>query len=175
MNLTELKKQALSDKDLRKLVPEANILTYKELKNYKSINDAMGPNGKLFLLVETKPNYGHWTAIYRRNKDTIAHFDSYGLEPDDELMFVPMQLEKQLGESFPYLSKLLYESPYKFIEYNPYKLQESKKDINTCGRWVALRLMNQELGDGEFYDEIKKLRKGKYSSDDIVALLTSQV
>lgn len=132
--------KALSNRDIMRLINnKANLLTYSELQKYKNIDEALGDYGALVLLYETKQNFGHWTAIFKVNKNKIEHFDSYGLKPDDELKFVPEYFRRINYEDIPHLTYLLYNSGYNVI-YNEYKLQKKLININTCGRWVATRL-----------------------------------
>lgn len=132
---------ALSDKDIMRLIKgKANLLTYTELQKYNNIDQVLGPYSALVLLYETSKNFGHWVCVFKVNENTIEHFDSYGLKPDDELKFIPEYFREVNYEEIPHLTYLLYNSGYNVI-YNEFKLQKKKKGINTCGRWVATRLI----------------------------------
>ncbi len=133
------------------------IITYKELRKYQSIDQLLHPYDVVAILYETRPNYGHWTLMYKMN-GMIYFFDSYGLVIDDELKFVNENLREQLGESYKYLTRLVYLSPYE-LDYNPYQFQDLKKNVTTCGRWVLLRYSWRELNIDQFYQLLKKLRK----------------
>ena len=132
---------ALSDKDIMRLIKgKANLLTYTELQKYNNIDQVLGPYSALVLLYETSKNFDHWVCVFKVNENTIEHFDSYGLKPDDELKFIPEYFREVNYEEIPHLTYLLYNSGYNVI-YNEFKLQKKKKGINTCGRWVATRLI----------------------------------
>lgn len=173
--LQEAKKKSLSSDELLNLVKhKANLMVYSELTKYNDLDKAMGKYGCLILLYETKKNYGHWTCIIKRksintNKIIIEHFDSYALMPDDELKFVPEYFRDIGKERLPHLTALLYNSGYP-IEYNDHKLQEKMIDVNTCGRWVGMRINLKHLPIEEFI----KLFKGDkhFNSDDLVTLST---
>ena len=89
--------------------------------------------------------------------------------PDDELKFTEKYMRQINSEILPHLTALLYKSGYP-IEYNNYQLQERKKGISTCGRWVGMRLFFRDLPIEDFI----KIFIGNriYNPDDIVTLLT---
>ena len=159
---------SLSDLDVLKLVKhKAKCLLYKDLEKYNTIDEALGKHGALFLLYETSPQYGHWCAVFRRNKDTINFFDSYGTFPDQELYWVNKNTRKHLGQNIPYLSHLLLKSKNTNLEYNDYKYQKSDKNISTCGRWAAIRIILRDLTCEQFQKVF-----GTKDSDKLVTLVT---
>lgn len=167
-------KALFSNQVLKIIKGKANLLLYHQLKKYNNIDDALGKYGALILLYETRKNFGHWTCIFKRKSyfsdDTvIEHFDSYGIMPDDELKFTEKYMRQINSEILPHLTALLYKSGYP-IEYNNYQLQERKKGISTCGRWVGMRLFFRDLPIEDFI----KIFIGNriYNPDDIVTLLT---
>lgn len=166
----QAKQKSLSNFELLKMVKEkANLLLYPELIKYNNIDKALGKFGALILLYETSKNYGHWVGVFKRDKNTIEHFDSYGLFPDDELKFIPEYFRDTNNERLPHLTALLYKSGYN-IEYNDHKLQQKMKDVNTCGRWVGMRLLLRNLHIDEF---IKIFINNKcLNPDDIVTLMS---
>lgn len=141
---------ALSNYDLIKLLNgKANIITYDKLYKYKNIDEVLGPNGAAILLYLFKPHYGHWTAIIKRTPKIVEYFDSYGQPPDEVLEHIPLQFRKKSNQDYPYLSKLLWESPYN-IEYNDYHFQKHQNNIKTCGRFAALRVIFKHLTLNKF-------------------------
>ncbi|HNE92513.1 MAG TPA: hypothetical protein PKG56_00070 [Chitinophagaceae bacterium] len=131
----------LSDKNVLDLVNgRANIVLYQDLHKYDNIDQVLGPYGATFLLYEFKPKYGHWVALFKRTPKVIEYFDSYGNVPDEVLDHIPIKYQKLLHQDYPYLSKLLYESPYN-IEYNEHHFQKLDKNIRTCGRFAGLRIL----------------------------------
>lgn len=166
----ELKKYSLNEEDMLDLVDgKAKIMTYSELTNYDDIDDALGKHGAIILLYESEKYYGHWTALFKRG-NVIEFFDSYGLKPDDELKMIPDNFRRVNNMELPHLTALLYYSPKKYrISYNEHYLQELNPDINTCGRWVAMRLIFRDLTLRKFID---LLRHRKWNLDDLVTIVT---
>ncbi len=157
---------------------EIKIMTYDNLLNYDNIDDVFGDKDSIALLYVTHPNptYGHWTGLFRhRNYDpqTIEFFDSYGLFIDEQIKFVPKQLRAQLGEDYPYLSKLLYESPYELI-YNPIQLQQKKKGVASCGRHVVMRCISKNIMLHDYIDLIQE-KDTIDNPDEMVTYLTSSI
>jgi len=124
---------------------EPNIITYNELDKIRDIDDIL-KNNMCVILYETSEGYGHWTCVFK-DRNTIEHFDSYGLFPDKELKFVSKDINKMLGQGYPMLSKLLYDCPYD-IRYCNKKFQG--EDSSTCGRWCAMRLIFKILDEYDF-------------------------
>lgn len=166
-----VKKPLSSDEMLEALDYKCNIVKYSELKNYKNINDILGEYKKCILLYETKLNYGHWTCLYKnKKKNTIFFFDSYGFVIDDELNFIPHYNKKILNSDYRYLTKLLYKSKCN-IEYNEYELQDFSPDVSTCGRWVIVRLLLNNLSVESFYNLFKNIK----NKDLFITLLTYNI
>jgi len=118
------------------------IVKYSELSRYETIEDLLPlKTDYRIILIEQNFNSGHWACILRYGK-TIEWFDSYGLKPDGELRFISTIKKKLLGEDHKYLSNLLSEAHSRGwdVVYNKKKLQKLKDGINTCGRWVLLRI-----------------------------------
>jgi len=135
--------KALSDADIRKkLGKQTRVITYPDIKKYKTIDDLLGPQNRVVILVETNVNSGHWMCLLKYN-NIVEHFDSYGLSVDDEMSYVSLPMRKHLGEMKPLLSALLDDCPYKVI-HNIRDLQSWKAGVNTCGRHVVNRLLNQD-------------------------------
>lgn len=130
--------KALSSIDLFKLFEnKIKIIPYSDLIEYNSIEEVFDPFEVVFILYETKPNFGHWVVICT-DSTTNYFFDPYGFKPDEELEFTDKEFRMANNMWLPFLSILLIKSP-KRLTYNPYKLQDiSNKSIATCGRWCAL-------------------------------------
>jgi hypothetical protein len=164
---------SLSNFDIDKyLNKKSNIILYKDLKKYKSIDDALGHDGYFILLYETRERYGHWTIIIKLDDNTIEHFDSYGLKPDDELNYIK-PLFKIINNIIPYLSWLFINSKYK-IEYNNYQLQSMQKGINTCGRHILMRLKYRKYNIDQYKKFLDRLLK-KYNIDNYDLLVTKLI
>ena len=148
----EMAKMVGSNEFSRLLGPDANnkIMKYSELESVNDLNDLLLPQDYRIILIETKNNVGHWTAI-TRNDNLIVWFDSYGLGPDQEFEFIPVKMQQILDEQGKPLTKLINKwigaatslpgmqgaAKNKIkINYNTIEFQQQKKGINTCGRWV---------------------------------------
>lgn len=172
MNLNNYIKTALSNFQLLELVRDnANVVLYPDIWKYKSIDQLLYPHNACFLLFETNPYYGHWCAIIKYGK-TIEFFDPYSGYPDDVLDFIPNDFKNKSNQQFPYLTKLLYECPYK-IEFNDHKYQKHKKSINTCGRHCAVRILHKNLNLKQYDKFIKSnCKKMNMDPDSLVTYLT---
>ena len=146
----------LSGQDIKAITNnKARVISYHELANINSLDELLGINKAVILLYETKENFGHWTALFTIDDETVEFFDSYGFAPDQELNYATYN-------DTPYLSNLMKASGYNFI-YNDKKLQTFAHDINTCGRWTSLRVRMRDIPLNEF---IKLWTKNKHYQPD---------
>jgi hypothetical protein len=131
----------LSDMDIRGFLPNARIMPYHELKNYKTIEQVL-PNQVDHVIIHVavnRPQSGHWECLFRDGKN-IFFFDSYSYRPDKQLMFSKKQYRKILGQKFPFLSYILnnaVDNGY-HVMFNNFKYQDEHPDISTCGYWCVL-------------------------------------
>ena|ERR1700761_6813437 len=172
------KNAALSDKDVLKLVDgKANIILYPELHKYKYVDQILEPYGACFLLYEAKPRYGHWCCLLKTHDNIgpiIEFFDPYGSSgsmdhpgyPDSQMSYIPENFRKISNQDIPHLSYLLLKSPYR-LSYNQYPFQKFGKNIKSCGRWCALRIIFRNLT----LDQFKELFLNN-QSDDLATFLT---
>jgi hypothetical protein len=144
----------------------ANLVTYPEIKNYRTLDQLLGPSGVCVILYLWKEGYGHWVCV-TKHENLIEYFDSYGKFPDVYLDEIPEPFRSQSGQTEASLSKLMKESPYD-LSYNEYPFQKEADDISTCGKWVIVRALLREIT----LEQFKDLFLGKYG-DDIVTILTS--
>lgn len=133
---------------LNALDQKCNLVSYPQIKKFKTIDQLLGKYKKCVILYLSDANYGHWTCIYEHN-NVIYFFDSYGNIPNDQLKWIPKGLNKSLEQDHKHLIKLLYDSGKK-IEYNEHPLQKSGRGINTCGKWVIFRLKYPFLSINDF-------------------------
>lgn len=152
---------ALSDSDIKTLLGgKCNLVTYDEIKNYKSMNELLGKYKRCVILYLTSENFGHWTCCYEYD-NKIHFFDSYGLKPNGAKSFVPNHMHKRLNQDHSKLIELMLKSG-KDIHFNQYKLQSSNPKVATCGRWVVFRLWYPDLSEEEF----KRLFESRGISND---------
>lgn len=187
--LTEQMAYALSGDDIQKLVPfRVKVYRYSDIKDFDNIDQLLQPYGSVIILFETsvtKHNQfmGHWCCLCKTydedNNESINFFDSYGIIPDDEKKKIDKEFMQLIGTTDNYLSKLLWESKNKCdmtIEYNEKKLQKMAKNINTCGRWCAVRLILKELSLRDFQAFMERLKlQYKRPGDEIVTILTQPI
>jgi hypothetical protein len=151
---------SISEMDIRKVMKgKTKIIPYTDIYKFKSIDQLLYPYGHVFLLYLTKPNYGHWTLIFKYpHKNEIHFFDSYGYKPDTEFKFVKdMEFRKKSKQIYHYLVHLLLNSTKKYtVSYNHFQLQDhnkkGKRHVATCGRWALARILNNNLDEYQFYE-----------------------
>jgi hypothetical protein len=174
--LKEYENIALSDKQVLKLINgRANLILYPDLHKYDNIDEILEPYGACILLFEAKPKYGHWCCIFKINDKLLEFFNPYGGYPDDSLEYIPMHFRLISDQYYPYLSLLMYYSPYE-LSYNEHAFQKHGKNIKTCGRWCSIRLVFRNYSLEEFHNLIKNLEKEfGINGDEVVTLLTMYI
>ena len=146
MDLEQRIRTNITDLDLNRYFPETktdnhHVIKYSELADVKSIYDLL-PKDMTYkiILIEEEPNKGHWVCILRYGK-TIEAFDSYGGTIDSELKYIPQMMKRMLGEDKSHLGRLLKDVKDRQVIYSKKRLQKLEDGINTCGRWVILRIL----------------------------------
>lgn len=153
----------LSAEDIKTITEgKCNIVIYHDLANYSSIDAVLGADGCAVLLYETRQNFGHWVCLFKVDENTLEFFDSYGFKMDTELKYATY-------DNQPYLSQLVRASNYQLIE-NTTKLQTWAEDVNTCGRWTAVRVKMRSVQQSDFIKMFK--RNQHYTGDLWVSALT---
>lgn len=144
MSIKEIIETPLDDKVIRDYLPDANIITYDKLKNYKSIEDLLpNPIDYFILLYLRAKNNGHWIIVSRYG-NIIEYNDSYGNKIDEPLTWITPEQNQALGITQKYLSNLLLkQNKFNVISNNKdYQKESSVIDINTCGRYAVCRAIN---------------------------------
>lgn len=174
MNIKDYENIALSNFDILNLLNnKCNIVLYPEMYKYKSIDQLINPYNCCIILYEAKENYGHWCALIKTNKNEIEFFDPYGGDPDNSLDHISKQFKKSSNQFFPYLSKLMYNSPYN-LNYNEFQFQKKDSDIKTCGRHSVVRCLCKNLDIYQYKELLDKLCKIlKCDYDELVTILTN--
>lgn len=163
----------LSNKEILKLIKnKANLISYKNIHDYDSLDELLGKYGACIILYESRPDFGHWCCIFKNDDDLIEFFDPYALYPDFQLKYLDKKFRDKTGQNYPYLSRLMLESPYD-LSFNHYKFQKLKKGVNTCGRWCATRLMFRDMPLDDFIDIFNKKRN--YPNDFFVTYMTNNI
>ena len=137
--MQQLLRKSLSNYDIMNAMHnQCRILTYHQLSKYKSLSNVFGPYDSVFILYETRRNYGHW-CVLTQNNNRITFFDSYGMFPDLELKWTSNAFRKSHNMMLPHLTYLLYhDRSGKQLHYNNVALQRMDSRIATCGRWCVL-------------------------------------
>lgn len=166
---------ALSDKEVLDLVHNrAELILYPDIYKYSSIDDMLGPHRAAIILFEAQPNYGHWVALFNDGIN-LEFFNSYGGYPDDTLKFIDKKFRVISNQDKPYLSYLMMNSPY-ILHYNQYPFQKHNKDVKTCGRHAALRLVFRDLTIDEYKDMFDYLKDTLHVDyDKLATILTMYV
>lgn len=160
--------------DLMNMFPDCKIVKFADLDSYKSIYELL-PNKMdfVFMLTETEPNHGHWQLILRDN-NIFEFFDSYGDQPKTILNFIPKYMMKLLGNDYEkdigHILKSV-EKPDKLV-INSFPFQSEIEGVNTCGRWIALRvalMLQKNMNNKQFIKYIKELKmKSKLTFDEMI-------
>jgi hypothetical protein len=166
------KERSLSSKEIYDLCHgKVRILAYDELAGVHDLNELFEPYNAFILLYQASDSYGHWVALTRRRckdngKWVIEFFDPYGYSIDQEIKMLP---KRQGAQSYPRLTELLLTSGYDKCVVQNKRLQERGPGINTCGRWVALRVINKDMPLAKF---ISLFEGTRLAPDDYVVLMT---
>ena len=150
----------LTNEDLEHTIgvkPE-DILLYKNLGNYKDIDELLPNNGDFkMILLEWEKNKGHWVIIYKLN-NKYYYFNSYGNKYDNDLNVLSMCVKKILGEDTKQITRLLNG---KSCDWSKKRFQ--KGDAQTCGRHCVMRISMLKMGYTQTeYDKYLEDLKEKY-------------
>ena len=168
----------LSGEDIKELLDEdvknINIVRFSDLNKYNSITELL-PKKNTFIIIfwETESYYnGHWTCLIRYN-NSYEYFDSYGLTEQEDYSLIPEDTKEDLDEK-DYL-KILFKN--RLVIQNKKDFQRWDDKINTCGRWVVIRiyLFLQGYDLKHFTQQINSLMRlyGFKSYDDLAVYFTS--
>ncbi len=160
---------SLTDFDIKQICyGETKIISYSDLKDVDDIMTLFDEFNHFVLFYQTTSrNIGHWVCvILHREESLIELFDSYGLN-DTALLNNSDTSEDYVGGT-PILTHLIQKAQrtygVKFI-FNDEQLQSADfSNINTCGRYAALR--------ARFYNLSLPKFKSMVGSDYIVTALT---
>lgn len=153
-----------------------DVITYSDLEQFDNIEQVLEHDKAWkIILIEEEENFGHWVVIMRYGK-TIEHFNSYGSKPSYELDLLSDKKNDELGQDDKYLNRLLTLALGKYkVVYNKKQFQMLENNINTCGRFVVLRLITMQYYNmdlSKFIKYMEQLKKHyKMTYDEIVALL----
>jgi len=154
----------MGDNNIRQYLPNARVITYKELADVSSIEELLPkPKDYFFLLYEHAPNVGHFVSVNRyinNGKDTICFFCSYGSKIDAPLFWNSPARNRELGQDKPYLTNLLRKSG-KALQYNNVQYQSKQSPVATCGAFATLWIkanLRDDMNLNEFHDWITEIK-----------------
>ncbi len=165
--LKMLMSKAFSDQDILKPIDNtANLVTYKELVRYRSLNELLGKHRACVILYDiNQDSVGHWTVLIEHYNGELEFFDPYATAVDDWLQKAhPSKRQKYHN----HLTRLIYEDGRDII-YNDKVVQQMKDGINTCGRHVLCRLLLRDIAVDDY---INIITTSKYKPDELVTLMT---
>lgn len=152
--------QQLKDLMGPKQAKQCRFLTYDQLAPFKSFEQLFkGYKAAVILLIpETgnNPKAGHFICLLDHHTH-VEHFDSYGLDVDEELKITQ---EHHISQ--------LFNKEKRPMVTNTKQLQRFKNDINTCGRWVVSRILLSQMELREFLKLIESL--GPANDEEVTAM-----
>lgn len=177
-NREEIKRrltEMISDEDITRYLGNEGhqkIIKYSDMKNYNNIDELIPNfNDYRIILIENELNSGHWVVILKYkidDKPIIEWFNSYGMRPSADLNFISKYINKLLGQGYDDFDNLLEDAKQKYdVIYNKKRFQSTLKGINTCGRWVLLRIIMMKFYGMDLYKFIKFIDelKNKYDTE----------
>jgi hypothetical protein len=174
-DLRDLMAYSLSDYDISMFFRgEINIIAFKNLKEFKSIDDVLGKYERCIILIEGNES-NHWVMIQKirikNRKPYILFWDSYGLIPENEFNYIPKSFTLMSGQEKGSLIKLLINQPLP-VHYSQYRLQQLKDGVNTCGRWCCIKALYPNITEDRFD---KLMRATDYTPDELITLLYEDI
>lgn len=179
---TELKKAIatpLTNFDLEKyLDTQDHILRYDELDKFSDLEQLL-PYHKAYkiILIEYENNSGHWICVLRY-RNIIEFFNSFGVKHSEDDFVGSKEYNAYLGQYALFLDELAQkeanEGKFELI-YNKVKFQKKSRTINTCGRWILLRILCMlyyDMNLGTFISFMKKSRdETGFTYDELAATI----
>lgn len=171
--IDELQKKPFSGRNILEATDnKTRIMTYPEIHKYDTIDQILEPHNCCVILYESKPKYGHWVCILKHPNNVLEFFDPYGFSVDEQFKFINEDYRKQSHQSYPLLCRMFLNSPYR-IQINKMKIQKYEKDVSSCGRHCAFRIISRDVPLNEYQKMMKK--ENNYDADDKITLLTAYI
>lgn len=149
--IVDAEKYPLTGADMLRIADgKTNIIVYEDLEGVNSIDDILSPYDACIILYQTSENFGHWITLLKTSENSLEFYDSYALSVDEELN-LDNEFHKRIheGKIVPHLSHLIQESGYN-VKSNKVRLQQNLEDVNTCGRYAALRVRLRDFSMEKF-------------------------
>lgn len=140
----------VKDTDITRLCGSSvRIWKYPDLATCKTLRDVVPPGGAAAILFLTSPDKGHWLALWHdAEEDTFHIFDPYGIPPDGDRKWLTHDEAVYLRETEPLLRQLAKATGAR-TEWSAARLQQRREGVNTCGRFVIVRLWQPRDVDAE--------------------------
>lgn len=176
--LKQVKSYALSNSDIKEILPNVKIFTYPDLNNVLNIDELFRPNENgidiaIMLYLTVSENIGHWIGLIKKGS-VIEMYDAYGSSPErlkDTLnVSNPLLLQKQPKDL---LRKVAKQSGY-VLKHNAKAVQPiNNTDVATCGRHIVMRLIFADKDNKTYNRTIGGIAKqNKVSVDDLATALS---
>jgi hypothetical protein len=165
----------LSDGDIKRFFNnKIKIIKYADLDSM-TIYDLLGDYGRCVILFEMQGrNNGHWTILqFMNNKKSkypyILFTDPYGYKPERQIDYETREWKnsEENKQDRGKLLKILYNSPYS-THFNNHKLQELKRNTNTCGKHCCIRGLFDDINENDYYSILKEFSKENNLSIDFI-------
>jgi len=180
--IKQIENTPMSNEDIDKYFPDAQIIKYNELEDVKDIKSLFKEKPYFFLLYLDSQNSGHWVVVtykekYNEKLNNIYFFDSYGYKPDDQLKFVPNETRIGLGVRKTFLTDLFNKSNCNIFDKD-IDYQNKKTNSQTCGRHCCNFLMmflRNDINLIQYYKLMEAYKKElKLNYDEIVSVIISK-
>jgi hypothetical protein len=176
-NINKILEYPLSDTDIRTILGQnIKIWNYPDLVSVQDFNELFDDEGRCLILYDIQSSTsGHWTcAMIHPDEERIEFFDPYGIKYDSEKNWISEKKLRSFHEKVDYVTNIFrnaMKSGYT-VYYNPYKFQEDKPGINTCGRQCCVRILHKDTPLRDYYNFVKSQ---KMSPDKYVSLITYNI
>jgi hypothetical protein len=135
----------------------------------------LGPAGAAAVLFLTESaTSGHWLAAFNGPDNTAHIFDPLGIGLDKQKDELGAEKASELGQDRAEFSRLLKTTSRRPV-VNHEDFQAFNPQVQTCGRWVGLRIAARKLKDPQFKAMVEKGTKatGAGSADEWVTKVTN--
>ena len=146
----------LSDTDVKRIAGRTGLLItkYPDLADFENWNEFMSNRAKaaaVLFLVQSESS-GHWMAAFNGPDNTAHVWDPLGLPLDKQREVISSEKRSELGEKKAEFARLLATATSSGMtaSVNHTEFQEFGPSINTCGRWVGMRILHRNKTDAEF-------------------------
>ena len=169
--------EQLDDSDVKRVsgLPNLRVVRYPDMARFPTWDAMLGPAGAAAVLFLTESaTSGHWLAAFNGPDDTAHIFDPLGIGLDKQKDELGAEKASELGQDRAEFSRLLKTTSRRPV-VNHEDFQAFNPQVQTCGRWVGLRIAAKDMKDPQFKSMVEKGIKatGAGSADDWVTKVTN--